>query len=332
MKINKESFEWIDLKEPPKDRLLKVVAKTTKTTIHPDDPEYPIRLFAEADLIRNANMVGRPVGLNHSKLPIYGSYVVDSEYNEEEKQLEALLFVPVEYVKKVAEGLIDHVSVEYTWRSDKKTPKGTEFTGLNITRVDLIEGLEPGDSNAQVVLFEAKSKRGKIIMEVKKEKFVTAVTKDERESESKGKEQEEPIPTTQEECEKKSWYWYEDACHKEPKAEEFKEEQAEPEKDEHGCIKDKEVWDEEQKKCVLKSKEPTAEELKEAFKRVVKENAKLKADLDKKLKEAVAEAKEDVLKAIEGKIPNNMITGRFNMGAQRLVCELKKTIRKTREE
>jgi len=322
-------------------------------------------------------MVGRPVGKNHEKFPIYGAYVVDSEYNEEEKQLEALLFVPSYYVQKVSEGLIDHVSVEYTWRSDKKTSKGTEFTGLNITRVDLIEGLEPGDSNAQVILFEAKSKRGKIIMEVKKEKETKKLTegcvwstkwdspeaciaanqdKENPEAycmskvgESKGKEQEEPIPTNQEECEKKGWFWYEDACHKEPKAEEPKEESVDPEPSKEptdtsnikpgpdtlvtkeDCEKSGYFWD--GIVCLAeKPPEPTLEELKEAFKKVIKENAKIKADLDKKLEEAKAESKEKVLKAVESKIPGNMVVSRFNFGARRLVYDLKKIIKETREK
>lgn len=355
-----ESFEWIDLENPPKDRLLKVIAKTTETTLHPEDKDYPVRLFAEANLMRNANLVGRPVGLNHGKLPIFGAYVVDSEYNEEEKQLEALLFVPPEYVEKAREGLISNVSVEYTWRKEKKTKKGTEFSGMNITRIDLVEGLKAGDSGAVVTLFEAKKKTGTMLMEIEKpeklgEPFadyedmdaciaanqdkedpaaycasIKAKTEQEHdcpEGEEWSEEEQKCVPKKAEEThdcpEGEVWSEEEQKCVK--KAEEQAGE--DPEKCPEG-----EVWDEEQKKCVPKPKEPSAEELKEALQRVMKIHKELKESVDKNLKEAVAEAKEEILKLVEAKIPNSMYTSRYSHGAKRLVWELKKTIREAREE
>jgi len=166
----KESFEWLNLEkvdELPKDRLLKVVAKTPTTTVHPEDPNYPVRIFAETQLMRNAaSLVGRPVGLDHAKLPIYGAYAIDSEWNEEEKQLEALLLVPPEYVKKVHDGAISKSSIEYTWRDIEDKPEGKEFIGLSINRIDLLETLKPGDANATVTLFEAKKQLGSVLAEV----------------------------------------------------------------------------------------------------------------------------------------------------------------------
>lgn len=169
MKLNKESFEWITgAGNLPKDRLLKVVAKTTAPTLHPEDPNYPVRIFAETELMRNAaSLVGRPVGRNHEHMPIFGAYAVDSEWNDVEKQLECLLFVPAEDIQKVKDKLIKECSIEYTWRDEKKTDEGTEFIGLGITRIDLVEGLKPGDPGAVVSLFETAERRGVILAEVK---------------------------------------------------------------------------------------------------------------------------------------------------------------------
>ncbi len=172
--MSTESFEWINLTETdklPKDRLLKVIAKTPTPTIHPEDPNYPVRVFAETQLMRNAaSLVGRPVGVNHSKLPIYGAYAVDSEWNEIEHQLESLLLVPLQYVKKVHDGDITHASIEYTWRDIvDKGKDGKEFIGLSINRIDLLEGElkdMAGDTRATVTLFEAAKKEGKLLVEL----------------------------------------------------------------------------------------------------------------------------------------------------------------------
>lgn len=168
-----ESFEWSHgIDGLPKTRLLKAIAKTLAPTIHPEDPVFPTRLFAELELMKNArSLIGRPVGRNHEQMPIYGAYGVDCDWNELQKQLEVILFVPEEYVKKVAEGKIKNVSIEYTWRDAKQTDVGTEFTGLGITRVDLVEGLEAGDPNAVVSLFEATEKRGVVLAEIMPQKL-----------------------------------------------------------------------------------------------------------------------------------------------------------------
>lgn len=163
-----ESFEWSrGIEGLPQERLLKVIAKTTAPTIHPEDPTFPVRVFAETELMKNArSLIGRAVGRNHEQMPIYGAYAVDADWNELEKQLEAILFVPSEYVHKVAEGIIKNASIEYTWRDTKQTEAGTEFIGLGITRVDLVEGLPAGDPNAVVSLFESSEKRGVVLAEI----------------------------------------------------------------------------------------------------------------------------------------------------------------------
>lgn len=285
MKTLKEAFEWINLAEKgkiPKDRLLKVVAKTPATTIHPEDPNYPIRIFAEAQLMRNAaSLVGRPVGLDHAKYPIYGAYVIDSEWNDIEKQLEALLLVPPSYVKKVENGNIKRSSIEYTWRSTKKSKEGTgkEFVGLSINRIDLLEKLNPGDSDSVVKLFEGKKRVGTMLAEVTlsklKEGCVWATKWDSPEAciaansgkedpeaycmaKVEGKEQAE-VPTTKETCEAAGGTWNEETktC-------------ALPAKEQDGVPTTKEdceaaggTWNEEAKSCTLPAKEQEEPETKE---------------------------------------------------------------------
>ena len=163
-----ESFEWAKkIEDLPQNRLLKIIAKTTAPTIHPEDPVFPVREFAETELMKNArSLIGRPIGLNHQTMPIYGAYAVDADWNEAQKQLEAIAFVPEEYIRKVEEGLIKTASIEYTWRDTRQTATGTEFIGLGITRVDLVEGMQAGDPNAVVSLFETAEKRGVLLAEV----------------------------------------------------------------------------------------------------------------------------------------------------------------------
>lgn len=363
----KESFEWIDLENPPKDRLLKVIAKTTETTVHPEDPKYPKRLFAEANLIENANMIGLPVGVNHQKLPLYGSYVVDSAYNEAEKQLEALLFVPAEYVKKVAEGKIDHCSVEYAWRSDKKTKEGTKFEGLNITRIDLVEGLDAGDPKAKAVLFEAKTRTGRMLMEfVKPEKLVEgcvwstqwdspeaciAANKDKEDPEAYCMGKVGESKEQAHDCgEDKVWSEEEQKCILKPKAKETGDDASAVAGDTslikpapEACIDGAECkkcgyhWYDnmchaEPKKVDVEPPANEIEDLKEALRKVLAENKKLKDNFDEREKKAVDEAREKVLKLVEAKIPNAMVESRFNLGARRMCWEIKRVIRTIREE
>lgn len=234
-----ESFEWINSagkgKIPRGMALLKIVAKTPKTTIHPEDPNYPVRIFAEAQLMRNAaSLVGRPIGLDHAKLPIYKAYVIDSEWNEEEKQLEALGLVPQAYAKKVADGDIKRSSIEYTWRSTKKAKEGPgkEFVGLSINRLDLLEKLNPGDSDSVVKLFEAKEQKGQMLTEVQVVKKLgegcvwatkwaspeacIAANQDKEDpaaycmAKVEAKEQD-GVPTTKEDCEAAGGKWNEEA-------------------------------------------------------------------------------------------------------------------------
>ncbi len=165
----KESFDWTPpgLKEVPKVNLLKLVAKTEATTYHPADPDYPVRKFNAEELkLAARTLIGRPVGRNHEAMPISGAYVLDAEYSD--NQVEAVAYVPGEWVDKVRKGLIGKCSIEYTWRDEKRNG-GVEFEGLVFTRLDLLEGAKPGDKKATVTLFEADgdSKTGLLLTEVK---------------------------------------------------------------------------------------------------------------------------------------------------------------------
>ncbi|MGB9856095.1 MAG: hypothetical protein ACPLKS_06095 [Caldisericum exile] len=153
-----ESFEWAKIPDDmPRKNLAFIVAKTTKPTIHPEDPEYSVRLFDDVDELREAarSLARREVGLNHSQV-IPEAFTIDAQWNDKEKQIEALLYLPDEYIRKIKEGKIKHVSVEYRWRDEERTSEGVRFKGLVFDRVDLLEGINPGDKNTYIKLLEGK--------------------------------------------------------------------------------------------------------------------------------------------------------------------------------
>jgi hypothetical protein len=164
MPLTESEFEWSDVSELPKDRLLKIVAKTLAPTIHPESKEYPIRMFAESELLKSARMlIHKPIGINHTvdgkgnKICIEGAFVADAEFDEKAKQAEAVLYIPPtsDIIDKVKKGIIKKCSIEYTWRELKRIGEAVEFIGLKLTAVDLLEGLPPGDPNTSVALFES---------------------------------------------------------------------------------------------------------------------------------------------------------------------------------
>ena len=146
-----ESYSWVKIPDNlPRENLIMVKAKTTKTTIHPEDNEYPVRIFLPDELKEAArSLAQRPVGINHMSI-IEGAFTVDANWDEEEQVVEALLFVPDYFIKKIKEGNINKVSVEYTWREEEKTKEGTIFKGLVFNRVDLLERMNAGDSNTEI--------------------------------------------------------------------------------------------------------------------------------------------------------------------------------------
>ena len=168
-KVLKCSYEWAKIPtDLNKSNLVLVTAKTSKPTIHPEDTDYPIRIFPIEELReRAATLAQRPVGFNHLTL-IDGAFTVDAQWNENEKAIEALLYLPNLYMDKIKNGDIDKVSVEYIWRDEVRTEKGVEFKGLVFNRIDLLEGMNPGDKDTgKFKLIEGKRglMEGKISME-----------------------------------------------------------------------------------------------------------------------------------------------------------------------
>lgn len=300
-KINKEmAFAW--LKRPnelPKENLVKLVCKTTLPTVHPEDSRYMKRIFPVEELkLAARSLIGKPIGLNHVKV-IPNSIVLDSEWNPEEKQVESLGYVPLEYTGKVKAGNIGKCSVEYSWRKEVKVDDGISFEGLNFLRVDLLENLEPGDPQTSVTLFEAKGKKGRLLGEAKK--ALTEENKDQEEPVEKPVEPSEEIPI--EEVKEV----VEDAV------EEVKPETP-PEQVEE--IAEKTV--EELHKRVT--------ELEESISRLTNTIKEMEKAREQKITEAKEDSKQEVIKKIEAVIPTNLICTRFNMGAQRLLTDIKRVI------
>jgi hypothetical protein len=158
MKYRLESFEWARIPEDlNRKNLALIVAKTTATTVHPKDVEYPIRIFKESELEAAArSLARREVGLNH-RWVIDNAFTVDANWNPVTKCVEALIYLPDEYIEKVRNGFITEVSVEYNWRDEKRTEAGVEFEGLCLYRVDLLENMGPGDHNTMITLVESES-------------------------------------------------------------------------------------------------------------------------------------------------------------------------------
>jgi hypothetical protein len=154
-----ESYEWVKIPDNlPKENLVMCIAKTTKTTIHAEDKDYPARIFKPEELKDAArSLAQRPIGINHMSI-IEGAFVVDANWNDIDQSIEALLFVPTYFMRKIKEGIINKVSVEYTWREEEKTKEGTVFKGFVFNRVDLLERINAGDSNTEIrpVLMEGK--------------------------------------------------------------------------------------------------------------------------------------------------------------------------------
>jgi cation transport regulator ChaB len=155
-----ESFEWVKIpSDLSRENLVMVVAKTTKTTIHPEDEEgYNIRIFKPEELREAArSLAQRPVGICHGPV-IEGAFTVDANWNEKEQCVEALLYLPTYWMNRVRNKEIKKVSVEFTWRNENRTDKGVEFEGFVFNRVDLLAGMNPGDSDTmlQPVLMEGK--------------------------------------------------------------------------------------------------------------------------------------------------------------------------------
>jgi len=152
-----ESYEWVKIPENlNRSNLVMVIAKTPKSTVHPEDPEYPVRIFITKELYEGArSLAQRNIGINHLAI-IPGAFTVDANWNEKNECIEALLYVPSPFIEKIRNREINKVSVEYTWREEKRTEAGVEFYGLVFNRIDLLSGLTPGDDSVRMKLVEGK--------------------------------------------------------------------------------------------------------------------------------------------------------------------------------
>ena len=159
-KLIESKYSWARIPEDiPRKNLVFVTAKTSTPTYHAEDPVYTRRIFDEEELKESArSLARRPIGVNHiPEMVLPKPYqVIDAQYNPETKSVEALLYLPDEYIQKIKEGKIKHVSVEYYWRDEERLPEGVKFKGLVFDRIDLLEGMNPGDKNTEIKLLESK--------------------------------------------------------------------------------------------------------------------------------------------------------------------------------
>jgi len=315
----KESFEWVNPKDLPKERLLKVVCKTPQTTIHPRDPKYKKRVFKVEELIQNGrSLIGTRVGYNHQGV-IMDSMVVDSEFNLKESQLEGLLYVPLSIIRKVRDHLIEQASVEFQWRAEKETDEGTEFEGLHIFRIDLLEGKKAGDHSADVETLlegiEPVERQGLFLMEMVGSPVLG-----------------EPMDRFE------NW----DACMAWAKGEpSIKDPEAYC-----GSLKAKEKKKEESIETPEKpakpvpvvapvvepATEPTVKELKESLKRVLDENKALKESRDKAVEDARKEIKTSLVEKVSDVIPQNVIVRQSSAGMVRLIQDVRRVLREVAKE
>lgn len=178
MNKKKESFEWINPITAKKlEANIKFIAKTTLPTVHPNDLKEgrsAVRIIKKNELFEAAkSLIGRPIGLNHQTYPIYGAYTLDTQWNELENQVEGLGYVPETFLNKIREGEIKKCSVEFHWRNEEETDKGTEYSGVWFPRIDLLLGEIPGDTGTSVSLFESIKREGIFVGEIKLEAVPT---------------------------------------------------------------------------------------------------------------------------------------------------------------
>lgn len=319
-----ESFE---LKVPEtiqvaEESLIRVIAKTLSDTLHPDDPNHPHRVFEESELTLAARSLAlKPVGLNHREM-IPDAIVVNADWNLKDKVVEAILSLPQRFRDLIRKKEIEKVSVDYIWDSVEKKEGKSIFKGLKFIGLSLLHGLSPGDPNTNI-LFESQSGRETLEITVKGEPLDAHGCEpnehwDEEQgkcvlNETPGQEQDGEVPTTEEDCKAKGWHWYDDACHKEPKAEEPTSE----------------------KKLEEALKRVT--ELEEAVQRVIKNNEDLKKLYNKDVKAALdqgrSEALEEVATDLKKIIPSDFIQSRFKqISAVRLSEDLKRIMRKVESD
>jgi hypothetical protein len=142
---------------------------------HPTDPKYKIRRIPVSELeSRAASLAQRPVGDTHAPDPIPNAMVVDAQYNPTTKAVEALVFLPDDYIMWIKEqealGRKVEWSVEYTFRDVNFLENGVaEFTGVVFNRVDILRNLGDnqvaGDPYTNTTLVDDYLKQHRGLME-----------------------------------------------------------------------------------------------------------------------------------------------------------------------
>jgi hypothetical protein len=174
--LKESAFEWAEIPEDlPRENLVLITAKTPATMYHPTDPKYRIRRIPVSELeTRAASLAQRPVGDTHAPDPIPNAFVVDAQYNPTTKAVEALVFLPDDYIMWIKEqealGRKVEWSVEYTFRDVNFLENGVaEFTGVVFNRVDILRNLGDnkvaGDPNTSTTLVDDYLKQHRGLME-----------------------------------------------------------------------------------------------------------------------------------------------------------------------
>lgn len=157
-----EEYEWINresLKDIPKNQLLRLVVKTTLPTDHTNDKTLPpeerlIRIYPEEELrLAARSLIHKPVGLNHAVST--GGFVVDSEWSEKNKRIEAYTQVPEIYVNLARAKKITTCSAEIFAREAIREGNTLTYKGVWLDGVSLVqEPFRAGDSQATVNALE----------------------------------------------------------------------------------------------------------------------------------------------------------------------------------
>jgi len=174
--LKESAFEWAEIPEDlPRENLVLITAKTPATMYHPTDPKYRIRRIPVSELeTRAASLAQRPVGDTHAPDPIPNAFVVDAQYNPTTKAVEALVFLPDDYIMWIKEqealGRKVEWSVEYTFRDVNFLENGVaEFTGVVFNRVDILRNLGDnkvaGDPYTNTTLVDDYLKQHRGLME-----------------------------------------------------------------------------------------------------------------------------------------------------------------------
>lgn len=156
--LSETAYSWAVLPENlPKENLVLITAKTTAPTKH-TDTKWHKRKFSTQELHEAARSLGyRPINDTHRKEDIKDALVIDAQWNETTQSVEALIYLPNNYIdfikREKALGRDVKYSVEYSWRDEKYDAKddSTEFVGLIFRKIAIIvpehlpEGFTVGD-------------------------------------------------------------------------------------------------------------------------------------------------------------------------------------------